>query len=110
MLLPGDELLGSLVPNANFFLFRYQQAKVKPDRHAATQQQLDAIIERLLSTEGYQEMLEVLPEDTMTAEPETMISLLDQIRSAYGSMEGYAREIGLDDAVLAALRGRFLED
>ena len=78
--------------------------------YAATQQQLDAIIERLLSTEGYQEMLEVLPEDTMTAEPETMISLLDQIRSAYGSMEGYAREIGLDDAVLAALRGRFLED
>jgi protein-tyrosine phosphatase len=78
--------------------------------YAATQQQLDAIIERLLSTEGYQEMLEVLPEDTMTAEPETMISLLDQIQSAYGSMEGYAREIGLDDAVLAALRGRFLED
>lgn len=78
--------------------------------YAATQQQLDAIIERLLSTEGYQEMLEVLPEDTMTAEPETMISLLDQIQSAYGSMEGYAREIGLDDAVLDALRGRFLED
>ena len=78
--------------------------------YAASQQQLDAIIERLRSTEGYQEILEVLPEDTMTAEPETMISLLDQIRSAYGSMEGYAREIGLDGAALAALRGRLLED
>ena len=46
----------------------------------------------------------------MTAEPETMISLLDQVRSKYGSMEGYAREIGLEDSALAALRRRLLAD
>jgi hypothetical protein len=41
--------------------------------YAATQENLDAIIERLMSTEGYHTMLSALPPDTLHAEPETML-------------------------------------
>ena len=40
--------------------------------YAATQENLDAIIERLMSTEGYHDMLSALPPDTLHAEPQTM--------------------------------------
>ena len=43
--------------------------------YAATKENLDAIVERLMSTEGYYEMLSALPPDTMHAEPETMVGL-----------------------------------
>ena len=77
--------------------------------YAATQEQLDEIIDRLMSTEGYQEMLGVLPADTLHAEPATMISLLERLRERYGSIEGYAREIGVSEESLARLRAGLLE-
>jgi protein-tyrosine phosphatase len=77
--------------------------------YAATQQNLDAIIARLMSSEGYQGMLESLPADTLHAEPETMISLLERVRGKYGSMHGYVREIGVPDASIAKLEKRLLE-
>lgn len=77
--------------------------------YAASQEQLDAVIERLLSAEGYQEMLQALPEDTMHANPETMVRLLEQLRERYESMEGYAAAIGVPESALQALRKRLLE-
>jgi protein-tyrosine phosphatase len=77
--------------------------------YAATQQNLDAIIARLMASEGYQSMLENLPPDTLHAEPETMIALLARVRSKYGSMRGYVREIGVPDAAVERLEGRLLE-
>jgi protein-tyrosine phosphatase len=77
--------------------------------YAATQQNLDAIIARLMASEGYQEMLENLPPDTLHAEPETMISLLTRVREKYGSMRGYVREIGVSDAAVGQLERRLLE-
>jgi protein-tyrosine phosphatase len=77
--------------------------------YAATQENLDAIVERLMTSTGYREMLANLPIDTMHAEPETMIALLDRLREHYGSARGYARAIGLSDEVLTAFEARMLE-
>lgn len=78
--------------------------------YAATRENLDAIVERLMGTRGYQTMLEALPPDTLHAEPETMLALLAKVRERYGSMRGYARAAGLEDAVLARLEARLLEE
>jgi hypothetical protein len=77
--------------------------------YAATQQNLEAIVERLLSTEGYQTMLAALPPDTMHAEPGTMIDLLARLRERYGSVRDYARAAGVAEATLARLEDRLLE-
>jgi protein-tyrosine phosphatase len=77
--------------------------------YAATQENLDAIIDRLMATEGYREMLSVLPPDTLHAEPETMIALLTRLRERYGSMRGYARDIGVSDESIRCLESRLLD-
>ena len=77
--------------------------------YAATQERLDAIIDRLLATESYQEMLAVLPEDTQHAEPETMISLLERLRERYGSVSDYVLAAGVSRSSVERLRDRLLE-
>ena len=76
--------------------------------YAATKENLDAIVERLMSTEGYYEMVSALPPDTMHAEPETMVGFLSRLREAYGSMDEYARSAGVSDEAIDALRARLL--
>jgi protein-tyrosine phosphatase len=77
--------------------------------YAATSENLDAIVERLLASEGYREMFAALPPDTLHARPETMIRLLERIEGKYGSMRGYARAIGVSERSLARLEERMLE-
>jgi protein-tyrosine phosphatase len=77
--------------------------------YAASQENLDAIIERLLATKGYQDMLAALPPDTMHAEPETMLTLLARIRDKYGSMRAYAGTAGVAETTLRQLETRLLE-
>jgi protein-tyrosine phosphatase len=77
--------------------------------YAATKQNLDAIIERLMATKGYKTMLSALPPDTMHAEPETMIALLERVHEKYGSMREYAREAGVSEGTLQRLEARMLE-
>jgi protein-tyrosine phosphatase len=77
--------------------------------YAATQQNLDAIIERLMSSEGYQDMLSALPEDTLHAEPGTMISLLERVRERYGSMREYVLSIGVAEGDVSRIEERLLE-
>jgi protein-tyrosine phosphatase len=77
--------------------------------YAATQENLDAIIERLMSTRGYQTMLSALPPDTMHAEADTMVAFLRSIRERYGSMRGYASAAGVGERVVDRLAGRLLE-
>jgi len=77
--------------------------------YVATQEQLDAIIERLMAARGYRTMLAALPPDTMHAEGETMVRFLARVRERYGSMRGYAGSAGLDDATIGRLCGRLLE-
>ena len=77
--------------------------------YAATQENLDAIVDRLAESDGYREVLDKLPADTMHAEPETMFSLLHQLRDRYGSVSSYARDIGLTDTDISRLKARLLE-
>ena len=77
--------------------------------YAATRENLDAIIDRLMAAEGYQTMLAALPPDTLHAEAETMVAFLARIRERYGSMRGYARVAGVADAVVERLAERLLE-
>lgn len=77
--------------------------------YVATQDNLDAIIERLMAAEGYQHMLAALPPDTLHAEPETMLGFLARLRERHGSLRGYALGAGLDEAALVRLTSRLLE-
>jgi len=77
--------------------------------YAATKENLDAIVERLLATEGYQQMLAALPPDTMHAEPETMIAFLARLREAHGSIAAYAETAGVSAAAIGRLRERLIE-
>jgi protein-tyrosine phosphatase len=77
--------------------------------YAATREALDAIVERLTASEGYREMFEALPPDTLHAEPATMEGLLARVRREFGSMDAYAGEIGVADDDLARLRKRLVE-
>ncbi len=78
--------------------------------YAATQENLDAIIERLMSTSGYQSLLSALPPDTMHAEPETMMVFLERMRATYGSMEAYALSAGVSGDSVARLCGRLVTE
>lgn len=77
--------------------------------YAATQDNLDAIIGRLMQSAGYRDVIDNLPADTLHAKPETMFSLLDQLRDRYGSFRGYANDIGLGNEVIHRLEGGLLE-
>jgi protein-tyrosine phosphatase len=77
--------------------------------YTASRQNLDAIIARLMASEGYQTMLAALPPDTMHAEPETMIALLEKVRARYGSIADYVRAAGVGDDTLRRLEGSLLE-
>jgi len=78
--------------------------------YAATQENLDAIIDRLMSTKGYHTMLSALPPDTLHAEPETMLAFLERMRGRYGSMAAYAESAGVSPASIDRLRDRLLTD
>ena len=77
--------------------------------YAATQDNLDAIVERLHSSDGYQHVWEELPPDTLHADPKTMVALLAGIEDRYDGAEGYARSTGLKKEELESLRERVLE-
>ena len=77
--------------------------------YVLTAESLEAIQKRLLQSEGYQSILATLPPDTMHAEAETMIQLLEQIRAKYGSMRGYAQAAGVGSDTLGRLEGNLLE-
>ncbi len=78
--------------------------------YALTAESLDAINQRLLASEGYQEILASLPPDTMHAEPETMVALLDRVRERYGGIAGYARAAGVPEKTVALLAERMLAE
>ncbi len=77
--------------------------------YVATRESLDGIVDRLMALEGYRKMLELLPPDTMHANPETMVEFLSRLRESHGSFEGYARNAGLSDDAVARLRARLVE-
>lgn len=77
--------------------------------YVATRANLDAIVDRLLSTKGYRKMLAALPPDTMHVEPETMAGFLARLAERHGSIAGYAESAGVSAPTLERLRARLLE-
>ena len=77
--------------------------------YAASKENLDAIIDRLMSAQSYKTMLSQLPADTMHAEPETMSEFLTLMRDKHGSMRGYAGAIGVSEERIERLSERLLE-
>jgi len=77
--------------------------------YAATQENLDAIIERLMATKSYESVLSNLPPDTLHAEAETMAAFLERIQAEYGGMHGYAQAAGVAPDALEALVLRLVE-
>jgi protein-tyrosine phosphatase len=79
------------------------------DDYALTRQNIDGIVARLKATQGYQRMLELLPADTLHAEPDTMRRLLERVRARWGGFQGWAEQAGLPKASRARLEQRLLE-
>ena len=77
--------------------------------YALSQENMDNIIQRLNESKGYEKMWEELPPDTMHARPETMRELLRRVNDRWGSMRGYAAEVGIDDATIGLLEESCLE-
>jgi protein-tyrosine phosphatase len=84
--------------------------EVVVEDYAVSQRALAPLIERLLADAGYREMLAALPPETLHARPETMAAMLARVREGFGSMRGYAREIGVGDALVERLTSRLLAD
>jgi protein-tyrosine phosphatase len=92
-------LLGALGVSDEFIVADY----------AASREGLDAVVERLMQSEGYREMFAALPPDTLHAEPETMIALLERVRDEWGGMRGYLRSQGVAGGAVESLAQRLLE-
>jgi hypothetical protein len=77
--------------------------------YAATKENLDAIIERLMATRSYESVLSNLPPDTLHAEAETMVAFLERVRAEYGGMPRYAEAAGVPANALEALKNGLVE-
>jgi len=77
--------------------------------YAESRESLDAIVARLRESEGYREMFERLPPDTLHAEPETMRAFLDRMNAEHGNLRAFVRSIGVSDAAIASLERTLLE-
>ena len=54
-------------------------------------------------------MLDLLPADTLHAEPETMVELLRQLRDSHGSIQAYLSGGGWTEARRTQLSERLIE-
>jgi len=77
--------------------------------YALSGERIDEIIARVMSMKGYQDTLHEMPEDTLHAHPASMETVLARVAEKWGSMAGYLRDGGLDEADLARLRAKYLD-
>lgn len=76
--------------------------------YATTKQGLVGIVERLRGSESYQYVFTELPPDTLHAEPETMVHVLEEAGKEYGSMREYLHAAGFGEAELRGLEESLL--
>ncbi len=77
--------------------------------YVLSSENIDAIIERVMSMRGYGDTLKAMPADTMHAKPETMEEVVADVASRYGSMSGYLQKSGVSEATLERLRAKCLD-
>jgi protein tyrosine/serine phosphatase len=77
--------------------------------YALTQHGLAGIAGRLRRSQGYTDLWQDLPPESLHARADTIHVWLARVRAEWGSAEGYARAAGLAPDALARLRGRLVE-
>jgi protein-tyrosine phosphatase len=77
--------------------------------YARTREDLDAMFLQLRRLPAYEERLNALPEESLTAEPRSMQLFLDRVAERYGGARAYLTGNGLDENVLARLEDSLLE-
>lgn len=77
--------------------------------YARTAPELPALFAQLRQLPGYQERIAVLPEESHTADPESMIAFLKGLQGTYGGAADYLRRSGATDEMLDALSRKLLE-
>ncbi len=77
--------------------------------YALSGERIDEIISRVMNMRGYQDSLHEMPADTLHAHPESMERVLERVTEKWGSMAGYLRSGGLDEADFDRLREKCLE-
>ncbi len=76
--------------------------------YAFSRKNIDAINERLAQSEPYNKMMEAMPKDVYDADPAAMTHFLAKVEAEEGSMEGWAANAGIDEAMRSRLRERLL--
>lgn len=76
--------------------------------YAFSRQNLDRINERLGQADTYQRFMNDLPEGASDADPACMEGFLSRVRDRHGSMDGWAKQAGLDEALIERLRQKLL--
>jgi protein-tyrosine phosphatase len=77
--------------------------------YARTREDLDAMFLQLRRLPAYEERLDALPEESLTAEPRSMQLFLDRVEDRYGGARSYLTGNGLDEDVLVDLEHSLLE-
>ncbi len=77
--------------------------------YARTREDLDAMLLQLRRLPAYEERLNALPEESLTAEPRSMRLFLAHLEERYGGARKYLTGAGVDDATLHRLEQNLLE-
>jgi protein tyrosine/serine phosphatase len=77
--------------------------------YARTREDLDAMLLQLRRLPAYEERLNALPEESLTAEPRSMELFLARLEETYGDARKYLAEHGLGDDTLQRLERALLD-
>ena len=77
--------------------------------YALSAERIDEIIARVMSMKGYGDTLREMPADTLHARPESMETVLSEVRSRWGTMRDYLLGGGLEESEIDRLREKCLE-
>ncbi len=76
--------------------------------YAFSRRNIDQINDRLWSSESYQRLMDTLPDGAYDADPISMVTFLEKVRSEHGSFDAWASSAGIDDDDRQRLRARLL--
>lgn len=79
------------------------------DDYARTREDLDAMFLQLRRLPAYEERLNALPEESLTAEPRSMQLFLAHLEERYGGAREYLTGAGVDEPTLTRLEQNLLE-
>jgi protein-tyrosine phosphatase len=78
--------------------------------YALTSVTMDAFLTAIADDPAFATRTADIPQMFFAADPQAMLLLLRDIEAAHGSVRGYVRALGVDDASLASLEDQLLLD